>query len=247
MARRPKLADRLVEDLRQRIAEGVLRPGDRLPTETALVERFGVSRTVVREAIAALSADGHVEARQGSGVFVLAPRDARLTLLVPEARDRLATVLNVLELRTAIEVEAAALAATRRSPAQEGAMREAFAAFEAAMRGGGGTAPADFAFHLSIAAATNNPLFPQSLETLGHRTIPRDFLAAVGGDTIHGPAYLSRIHAEHAAILAAIAAGDPAAAAAAMRAHLSGSRERYQTLLQGHLAARGRVQEAVGG
>ncbi len=236
MTRRPKLADKVIEALRQRIDDGDLRPGDRLPTEPALVESFGVSRTVVREAIAALAADGRVEARQGSGVFVLAPAEDRLTILVPEAHDRLTTVLNVLELRTAIEVEAAALAARRRSSAQEATIREAFAAFEAAMRGGGGTAPADFAFHLSIALATNNPLYPQSLETLGHRTIPRDFLAAIAGDAIHGPAYLARIHAEHAAILSAIAEGDGDGAALAMRAHLSRSRDRYQLLLQAHLA-----------
>lgn len=239
MTRRPKLADKVIEALRQRIDDGELRPGDRLPTEPALVECFGVSRTVVREAIAALAADGRVEARQGSGVFVLAPAEDRLTILVPEAHDRLTTVLNVLELRTAIEVEAAALAARRRSGAQEAAIREAFAAFEAAMRAGGGTASADFAFHLAIAAATNNPLYPQSLETLGHRTIPRDFLAAIAGDAIHGPAYLARIHDEHAAILAAIADGDGDRAATAMRAHLSRSRDRYQTLLQAHLARGG--------
>lgn len=244
MTRRPKLADKVIEALRQRIDDGDLRPGDRLPTEPALVESFGVSRTVVREAIAALAADGRVEARQGSGVFVLAPAEDRLTILVPEAHDRLTTVLNVLELRTAIEVEAAALAARRRSGAQEAAMREAFAAFEAAMRGGGGTAPADFAFHLTIAEATNNPLFPQSLETLGHRTIPRDFLAAIAGDAIHGPAYLARIHAEHAAILSAIAEGDGDGAALAMRAHLSRSRDRYQLLLQAHLARSGGAETA---
>lgn len=239
MTRRPKLADKVIDVLRRRIEAGTLRPGDRLPTETALVESFGVSRTVVREAIAALAADGRVEARQGSGVFVLAPADDRLTLLMPEAHDRLTTVLNVLELRTAIEVEAAALAARRRSAAQEAAIREAFAAFEVTMREGHSTAPADFAFHLAIATATNNPLFPQSLETFGNRTIPREFLAAIAGDAIHGPAYLARIHDEHGAILAAIAAGEADAAAHAMRAHLSGSRDRYQALLQTHLAARG--------
>lgn len=237
MARRPKLADRLVDELRGRILTGALAPGERLPTESALVEAFGVSRTVVREAIAALAADGHVEARQGSGVFVLRPATEKLTILVPDAADRLETVLNVLELRTAIEVEAAALAAQRRSPAQEAAIRQAFAAFETAMAAGTSTSPADFAFHLEIAAAANNALFAQSLRSLGDRTIPRDFLAALTGDSIHGPDYLGQIHAEHGAILAAVAAGVPDAAAAAMRAHLSASRGRYQTLLQAHRRA----------
>jgi GntR family transcriptional repressor for pyruvate dehydrogenase complex len=241
--RKPKLADRIVEEVRQRIAAGVLKPGDRLPTEPALIDAFGVSRTVVREAIAALSADGWVEARQGSGVFVVPRAGERLTLLVADAEDRLTTVLNVLELRTAIEVEAAALAAVRRSPAQEAAIGEALAAFDAALRRGQSTSPADLAFHHAIAAASNNPLFAQSLESLGYRTIPRDFLAQMTGDIIHGPDYLARIQGEHAAILAAISASDPAGAGAAMRVHLTASRDRYQALLRTYRRAAG----AVGG
>jgi len=241
MARRPKLADRVVDALRTRIQSGELAPGDKLPTETTLVQSFGVSRTVVREAIAALAADGHVEARQGSGVFVLRRDLERLTILVPDAEDRLEMVLDVLELRMAIEVEAAALAARRRSPSQEAEIREAFSAFEQAMGHGVSTSPFDFAFHLAIAAASNNALFGQSLRSLGDRTIPRDFLAALTGDTIHGPRYLAQINAEHGAILDAIAAGSSDVAAAAMRSHLTASRDRYQALLQAHRRSAGRT------
>src|SRR3546814_7635124 len=73
--RRPRqgLTHRVIAELRGRIESGALKPGDKLPTEQALIRHFGVSRTVIREAVAGLRADGLVEPRQGVGVFVLQP------------------------------------------------------------------------------------------------------------------------------------------------------------------------------
>lgn len=231
-ARKPKLTAQVIDNLRNRIESGDLVPGAKLPTESMLVQQFGVSRTVVREAIAALAADGYVEPRQGAGVFVLArPMVTRIALSV-DASDRLSTALNVLELRMAIEIEAAALAAVRKSAAQEAAMRDAFAKFERLMEEGRPTAPADFEFHVAIAAATNNPLYKDTMESLGKRSIPREFLAPTAGDTIHGESYLKRIHIEHEAILKAIIEGDQQGARDAMREHLTASQRRYQMLLQ---------------
>src|SRR5262245_27741878 len=118
------LAQRLVGAWAEEIRGGTLRPGQRLPTEAEAVQRFGVSRTVVREALSRLQAAGLVETRHGVGTFVAAKREAGLRADAAE----IATVVDLLamlELRIGIESEAAALAARRRTPQQIQAMRRA--------------------------------------------------------------------------------------------------------------------------
>ncbi len=226
---RGNLTHRVTEELRQRIASGAIAPGEKLPTEKALIDEFGVSRTVVREAIAGLRADRLVEARQGAGVFVL-EQDADTPMLPPFASrlDRLSSIIEALELRTAVEIEAAALAAERSSPAQQMRIREAYSAFAEAVERGERAESADYAFHLSIADATNNRLFRDFLESLGKRTIPR---GQIGDAGVVPREYLQRILAEHRDILDSICIGDAGAASSAMRVHLRGSQDRYKRLM----------------
>lgn len=223
------LTQRVTEELRRRIETGVIQPGGKLPTERALVDEFGVSRTVVREAIAGLRADRLVAARQGAGVFVLdRSADAPILPPIPNRSDRISSIIEALELRTAVEIEAAALAAARSSPGQQMRVREAFTEFARAVERGEGAEDADFVFHLSIADATNNALFREFLETLGKRTIPRNQLRNIG---VVSPEYLQRIVEEHREIAEAICSCDAEAARAAMRKHLYGSQERYKRLM----------------
>lgn len=230
--RKPKRADAVVAALKERIAAGELAPGSKLPTEVELGRAFGVSRTVVREAIAALSGDGLVQPRQGAGVFVLdRPRDS-FASLISDLPGRLSAVLNVLEVRIAVEVEAAGLAAERRSAAQEAEIRQAFAAFSAALDAGRPTGEADLAFHRAIAEATNNPFFVEIFDVLGRRTIPRDLVAMAAPEFVRSRPYLETMQAEHGAILRAIAARDRRSAEDAMRCHLQESQQRYQQLLE---------------
>lgn len=232
---KPKRADRVIETLRARIASGALATGAKLPTEVELIREFGVSRTVIREAIAILSADGLVQPRQGAGVFVTertrGSADGLSSLLV-DLPTRLSAVLNVLEVRMAVEIEAAALAAQRRSAAQEAEIREAYERFNADLMDGRPTGNADFAFHRSIAQATNNPFYVEMLDVLGRRTIPRDLVAAFAPEFVQTRSYLETMQAEHGAILDAITLSDPAGAREAMRRHLGESQRRYQTLFQ---------------
>ncbi|WP_181703902.1 FadR/GntR family transcriptional regulator [Chthonobacter albigriseus] len=229
---KPKRADKVIEHLKGRIASGALGPGAKLPTEVELIKEFGVSRTVVREAIAVLAGDGLVKARQGAGVFVLdRPRDG-FAHLIADLSGRLSAVLNVLEVRMAVEIEAAGLAAQRRSAAQEGEIREAFEGFNRDLEAGVPTGDADFAFHRAIAEATNNPFYVEILDVLGRRTIPRDLVAMAAPDYVLSRPYLETMQAEHAAILDAIAVSDAEGAREAMRRHLAQSQRRYQHLLQ---------------
>jgi GntR family transcriptional regulator, transcriptional repressor for pyruvate dehydrogenase complex len=225
------LVSRLSDTLRQAITAGQFPPGSKLPSESQLTEAHQVSRTVVREAIAALRADGLVEAQQGAGVFVLASVASPAIQLADLDRARVSSVIELLELRTAVEVEAAGLAALRRSPAQEEMIFERHHALQDSLEAGKPTSEADFALHLAIAEATNNPRFREFLTMIGPRIIPR---AAVrdGESEADQAGYIRLIDAEHQAIVLAISNGDEETARAAMRRHLRGSQERYRSLLR---------------
>lgn len=231
-AARPKLADRLVDAIRSGIADGSLRPGSQLPTEDRLSERYGVSRTVVREAITRLAADRLVTPRQGAGIFVNEPDNAGVGAMVSEIADKVSMVLNILEVRMAIEIESAALAAQRRSASQEADIMAAFTTFETQLHQGEPTGSADFAFHRAIAVATNNPFYAEILDVLGRRTIPRDLVASMSAENAQSEEYQKRLQEEHRAIMEAIADGDSESARDAMRKHLSASRRRYAGLLR---------------
>ncbi|MBQ0960244.1 FadR family transcriptional regulator [Ideonella sp. 4Y11] len=225
--RRPRsLALELVQDLGDRIRDGRLAPGDKLPTEATLMTEFGVSRTVVREAISKLQAAGQVETRHGIGTFVVGVGEAGGFRIAPEQMATLRDVIAVLELRIGLETEAAALAAQRRTAEDLAQMRQALDAVAQALEQGKDAVSADFAFHLSIARATQNPHFAELVSTLGSRIIPRARLEGAEAMTDERRAYLRRVNAEHENILDAIAGADADAARAAMRTHLANSRER---------------------
>lgn len=220
------LAHGLVEDLSTKIREGALRAGDKLPTESEIMQAFSVSRTVVREALSKLQAAGLVETHHGVGTFVLQPRGGVFRL---DAGDVVTSVdvLAMLEFRISLETESAGLAATRRTDAQLHAMREALDEFERNVAQAANTVPADFRFHLEIAQATGNPYFADIMSHLGTTIIPRTRINAIRTQE-KGSEYLVRVNREHEEIYAAIARQDPESARAAMRIHLTNSRERLR-------------------
>ena len=228
------LAVGLMQTLSGQIRDGLLSRGEKLPTEAAIMATFGVSRTVVREALSQLQAARLVETRHGIGTFVAGQDEPAPFRLSADQVATLTDVIAVLELRIGIETEAAALAARRRNHDNLAAMRQALAAFATANAAGQDAVAADFAFHLAIARATQNGHFVDLMQSLGPRSIPRLRLDEVT-DTAAAPddasrAYLLRVNAEHEMIFDAIAAGDSEAARAATRTHLSSSRERHRRL-----------------
>lgn len=230
-SRRPNLTQSVIKDIRERISAGQLTPGDKLPTEQEMVAEFGVSRTVIREAVAGLRADGLVEARHGVGVFVLdAPKPDAFAFMSGDTV-RVSSIVETLELRAAVEVEAAELAAQRCSPGQEMRIRECFSDMQADAEAGESTADADFAFHIAIAEATNNPQFAEFLKFLGRRTIPRSQLSDLLAESGGLGDYQAQLIDEHRSIMDAIGRRDPEAAREAMRRHLKGSYERYREFL----------------
>lgn len=231
-ARRPKLADLVIDTLRKRISTGEYDASGKLPTENQMTTIFGVSRTVVREAIAALAADGLVQSRQGAGVFVVANAVTPFNAIGADKSNKISVAINVLEVRMGIEIEAAGLAATRRSASQEAAIQEAWNEFGRLLKLGIPTGKTDFAFHRTIAEATNNPFYIEVLDGLGSRTIPCDVASPWGTETVLTYEYQAGLQREHLAILRAISAQDAGAAREAMRQHLSLSQERYRQRLR---------------
>jgi GntR family transcriptional repressor for pyruvate dehydrogenase complex len=225
----PTLTRRTEEALRQRIISGPLRAGERLPTEKALAEEFGVSRTVVREAVAALRADGLLEARHGVGVFVAAGANG---MQQAGAHDSAISVLDRFELRMAVEVQAAGLAAARRTWAQEAQIWQAHEAMRAAIESCRQSEDADFAFHRAVAEATNNAAFVAFINGLGPRALPRTALQSGAGTSLISPAYLKKVQADHRRIFDAIASGNVEGAREAMNAHLANSQSRYRGLIE---------------
>ena len=225
--RRPRsLALELVETFSERIRAGQMQPGEKLPTEAAIMAAFEVSRTVVREALSKLQAAGLVQTRHGIGTFVIGPGDGPAFKITPEQFHTLQDVIAVLELRIGLETESAGLAAQRRTEADLAALRTSLDAVIAAVEAGQDSVAADFQFHLDIARATQNRHFAELMATLGAQIIPRARLEPAGEMSAERQAYMRRVNAEHESILDAIAAGDAEAARAAMRTHLSNSRER---------------------
>lgn len=211
---------------------GNVSPGTRLPSERQLAEALGVGRSVVREALKSLGLLGLVEVRQGDGTYLrrveseLLPRVIEWGLLLGERRTS-----DLIEARQHLEVITAELAAARRTDAD----LEALAAALDGMRDAGGDVDAfvtqDIAFHLAVAAAADNTVLSgvlRSIQSLLRVWITRVIRAASDS----APSY-----AEHLPVYQAIAGQDPAAAGAAMRAHLDAAAGRLRAALAAERAA----------
>jgi GntR family transcriptional repressor for pyruvate dehydrogenase complex len=217
------LAYQIVEELKQRILSGEIAPGEKLPGENGLVEEFGVSRTVVREAVSRLQAAGLVETFQGRGSFVLeVPERTSGLREVRSHRD----VLELMDFRIGVESEAAGLAAGRRSVYQLKAIERALDEYRRIGDDPARSVEADFAFHLKVAVASGNRFYSDLIGELGPMMIMLPRTRLDPAYEMSDPDHLTRVIHEHENIHAAIEHADPEAARAAMRVHLSSTRHR---------------------
>jgi len=226
--KQPSLTLRTEDALRSRIAGDSVKVGDKLPTERALALELGVSRTVIREAVAALRADGLLDAKHGVGYFVAQKSVSDYGF--PTTTEQLrfsASMLDILELRMAVEIHAAGLAAARRSWAQEAAIYAHAENFAMALENDESPDSADWAFHRSISEATNNVAFVEFFDRLGLSILPRRAIEGERRNALITKQYLAKSIPEHRAVCEAISRGDVEAAREAMKAHLGGSQVRY--------------------
>jgi DNA-binding FadR family transcriptional regulator len=232
-----KLSHGLFDQLAEQIKSGRLAAGARLPTEEELSRAARVSRTVVREAVAALRADGLVVTRQGVGAFVSAAPQQAPFRIDPEGMRSIADMLHVMELRLGVEIESAGLAAERATRAQVRAITAALEAMDRAAAQGKDAVDQDLELHRAIAEATGNPQFPRFLQFIGRHLIPRRIVSGMPQSMGGRAAYLELLQTEHRAIVEAIQQHDPRAAREAMRRHLTRSVERYRKLAAQQQAA----------
>lgn len=239
-----RLSDQVAEQLAAQIRSGGLAPGDKLPTEARLVEQFGVSRTVVREAVSRLKSLGLVDSRQGSGVFVSASASfAPLQFEAQHAASQ-AAVVQMVEVRRALEAEVAALAAQRRSASDLRRIQAAVRALDAAVHSGGDGVREDVEFHRAIAQAAGNPFLLQTLAYLGQ------FLHGATQVTRANEArrldFAQQVQDEHATIVRALQAGDAQAARAAAAGHMDNAIARIRSADPGFWAQEGeRLAQAL--
>jgi DNA-binding FadR family transcriptional regulator len=222
--RRSPLVDLAVAQLREQVLSGQWPVGARLPAETELAQRLEVGRSTVREAVRALVHAGLLDTRQGSGTYVRS--------VTPEAdwepRLRRAAVLDAYEVRQALEVQAARLAASRRTEADIAALRAALAERERARARGkdAGFIELDLAFHRAVVAAAHNPLLAEMFDSFV--AVLREALLAVVTDSGLGDVGAD---AAHARLADAIEAGDAAAAERATHDHLDPTAAAVRSLI----------------
>ena len=218
-----RLSDRLALRIAEQIDGGPLKPGDRLPTEQQLAAAYGVSRTVVREAVHQLKSQGLVRSRQGSGVFVTAPPAHRALAFDPKVLESIEAVLQMVELRRVIEGEMAALAAKRATRVQVADLKRALRAIDTATDSGELGVEQDLAFHRAIGEATGNPQFVRLLAIL--EAYLRDAMTVTKGYESMRADFMEQVRLEHRAIVEAVATGDAKAARrAATQHHLNGEK-----------------------
>jgi DNA-binding FadR family transcriptional regulator len=221
--KKERLGDRIYGQILQQIASGALRPGDRLPSENQICQTLNVSRPVVRQALMRLQADGLVITRKGMGTVVQNTPPEGLTRFSEPSN--VAHMLRCLELRMAVEGQAAALAATRHTTAELRQIAKALETMKEQLLQSGVATAADFEFHLAVAAASGNFLFEQVLQSLDD-AIRRGMTIALSVTKELSPERAQRVFDEHRAIYDAIAQRDSAGADLAMRYHLGRVRQR---------------------
>jgi DNA-binding FadR family transcriptional regulator len=218
-----RLADRAYTAIVRIINDEGLAIGDRLPSEARLAETFGMSRTIVREALARLASDGITEARRGAGSYVKRRPSERLGTHMP--MDELAKTLGTYEVRFVLEAETARLAALRRSSEQMEAIEQALAALRAALLSDAPAHDEDWVLHRAIVEATGNTAFNPDFHHMKDEVM-HILRAGVDISRSRPPEVIGAMMDEHDAIVEAIRGRDPDGAALAMRWHLSQGRKR---------------------
>lgn len=219
------LSDQVAEAMAAEIRAGRLLAGAKLPTEAVLVEQFSVSRTVVREAVSRLKSLGLVDSRQGSGVYVKEQGFSPLNFDAKSAVSKKA-VIQMVEVRRALEAEVAGLAALRRTQADIKRIQKSIVLLDKAVQAGGDGVDQDVQYHRAIADAARNPFLIGTLEYLGQ------FLQGATRVTRANEArrtdFARQVCDEHEVILRAIEAGDAEAARAAAAQHMDNAIRRIE-------------------
>lgn len=219
------LSHQVADVLEAEIRAGRLGKDDRLPTEAALVVQFAVSRTVIREAVSRLKSIGLVASRQGSGVYVKGAIFSPLSFDAKHVVSKQA-VIQMAEVRRALEAEVAGLAALRRSAKDVYHINQAIAALDTTVKAGGDGVEQDINFHRAIADAAQNPFLISTLDYL--RQFLQGAIAVTRANEARRLDFAQQVQREHQTIAQAISAGDAAKARQAAARHMNNAIKRIE-------------------
>lgn len=223
-----RLYEQLAGRIRSQVIDGDLSAGDKLPNERELADKFGVSRTVVREALKTLKQEGLIEVRPGTGTFVVDATGEALTqtfgLMMSIGKEK--SLLDIVEIREILEPEIAALAAERATPEHIEAMERAVQLMDANLDDISEYARKDHSFHLELAKATGNNIIPRLIASIVDLLQElREKIALVEGARERGQQH-------HRRIIDAIKAKDGTSAKIAMQEHLQQVRQDSSTQMK---------------
>lgn len=221
------LSQQVCDFLKQEIRSGAINPGDRLATEAKLAQKYGVSRTVIREALAALKNDGIIASHQGRGNIVLESVE-RHSFRVTDVFESItkSEVNYIFELRAILEAEAAALAAKRGREEDLTRIKTAFEMMEEAVSKREHGSEAHLAFNCAIAEASGNPALSNLLSFLYGQL--KVFAKKLRIDTLQDPCRTDKVRAEHKAIVEAICSKNPDSARRVTKYHLQNASVRAE-------------------
>jgi len=217
----------LAESLRRKILDGNMEPGTKLPASKVIEQQAGVSRSVVREAVAILKAEGLIISRQGVGMFVANKTQIQSFEIDSNEFSSVEDAVKILELRMAVELEMASMAAKNRTEQQMKHIFDCLEKFDAQIANGNDAVQEDLAFHLSIAEASGNPYFSRFIKFIGEGVIPSREIITQNEDFQDPDEYLKIIQEEHKKIASAIEDKEPEQARYATMEHLGNSRKRH--------------------
>ncbi|WP_257347638.1 FadR/GntR family transcriptional regulator [Pseudalkalibacillus decolorationis] len=224
--KKKRLYHEIVEHIKEEIERGEILPGGKLPSERGLATTLSVSRTSVKEAFSVLESSGVVEIKQGSGVFLLKnSTDELLAKITMIFQSNSIDIVELMELRQAIEGDAAYYAAMRGDETTIESIRKAYERLERAVKGKSLAADEDFQFHMTIAKAGRNSLLYKVMDMVSGELLAG--LEESRAKTLKVPGESKKILDEHFRIYEAIRDGSPQTAREAMHNHLQKVKQRY--------------------
>jgi len=229
LKREERLSDRVAKQLEDLVVKGVLETGQRLPAERELAEMFGVSRTVIREAIHNLAARGLLDVRSGNGTLVSGPTTdsvAQSLSLLLRYRAEGFLVEHLHEVRRFLEVEIAARAAERATDEDVADLQDILCRMENATSDVESSANLDVEFHQSLAVATHNPLFIILLDSIG------DLLLEIRYRSLEDPETTPKALYHHRNVLQQVQSRNPNQARLAMSAHVDQSEDTMRRVME---------------
>ncbi|MCF6094087.1 FadR family transcriptional regulator [Microaerobacter geothermalis] len=229
--RKKRLFEEIILAIEKYIEEENIKPGQKLPSENELTDIFNVSKTAVREAMSVLHANGIIETRPGLGIFLKEMEGETIAQRVTKNLIEKVALQEILEFRRGIEVEAAALAASRATDEDLYLIRQAHEKLVEANQNGLLGVEEDYMFHYSIILAAHNSIYKEVFENVSNKF--EEGIRISKMQSVKVPGRFLESHGEHEEVIQSIVQRDGMKAMEAMRNHLLRNEKKIWRILNG--------------